>query len=144
MLCYAKMATAVQKQIEAFLEGFHELIPPNLVSIFDSKELELMISGLPTIDIQDLKDNTDLINYDKTDNVIVWLFEVLEGFDISLRASFLQFVTGTSRLPSEGFKGLRGVNGPQKFNIHKDFDSSKLPRAHTCFNQLDLPNYPTK
>jgi len=56
----------------------------------------------------------------------------------------LQFVTGTSRLPSEGFKGLRGVNGPQKFNIHKDFDSSKLPRAHTCFNQLDLPNYPTK
>jgi hypothetical protein len=20
----------------------------------------------------------------------------------------------------------------------------KLPRAHTCFNQLDLPNYPTK
>lgn len=36
-----------------------------------------MISGLPTIDIQDLKSNTELVNYDKTDNVIVWLFEVL-------------------------------------------------------------------
>ena len=58
MLCYAKMATAIQKQIEAFLEGFHELVQPHLVSIFDSKELELMISGLPTIDIQDLKENT--------------------------------------------------------------------------------------
>lgn len=55
LLCYAKMATAVQKQIEAFLEGFHELVPSHLVTIFDSKELELMISGLPTIDIQDLR-----------------------------------------------------------------------------------------
>jgi hypothetical protein len=33
------MATAVEKQIEAFLEGFHELIPSKLVSIFDPKEL---------------------------------------------------------------------------------------------------------
>lgn len=30
--------------------GFHELIPHKLVSIFEHKELELMISGLPTID----------------------------------------------------------------------------------------------
>lgn len=103
-----------------------------------------MISGLPTIDIVDLKENTELVNYEKSDNVIVWLFEVLESFDSNLRASFLQFVTGTSRLPSDGFKGLRGLNGPQKFNIHKDFDNTKLPRAHTCFNQLDLPNYLSK
>lgn len=62
-LCYAKMATAVEKQIEAFKEGFNELIPQRLVTIFDSKELELMISGLPTIDIVDLKENTELVNY---------------------------------------------------------------------------------
>jgi hypothetical protein len=53
--CYAKMATAVERQIKAFKEGFNELIPQKLVRIFDSKELELMISGLPTIDIVDLK-----------------------------------------------------------------------------------------
>ena len=94
--------------------------------------------------VQDLKDNTDLVNYEKNDNVITWLFEVLEGFDNSLRAAFLQFVTGTSKVPSEGFKSLRGVSGPHKFNIQKDFMVDNLPRAHTCFNQLDLPNYPTK
>jgi E3 ubiquitin-protein ligase HUWE1 len=38
---------------------------------------------------------------------------------MSLRTSFLQFVTGTSRVPPEGFKGLNGFNGAQKFNIHK-------------------------
>ena len=63
---------------------------------------------------------------------------------MSLRTSFLQFVTGTSRVPSEGFKALQGYNGLQKFNIHKDFHIDHLPRAHTCFNQLDLPAYPSK
>lgn len=36
-----------------------------------------MISGLPTIDIEDLRNNTDLVSYNKTDQVIIWLFEVL-------------------------------------------------------------------
>jgi len=78
-----------------------------------------MISGLPTIDINDLKRNTFLNQYQKTDQIIIWLFEVLESFDMSLRTSFLQFVTGTSKVPPEGFKGLMGLNGPTKFTIQK-------------------------
>lgn len=104
----------------------------------------MMISGLPTIDIVDLKRNTEVEGYIKTDQVIIWLFEVLESFDMTLRTAFLQFVTGTSRVPSEGFKGLNGYSGLQKFKIQKEFDIQKLPRAHTCFNTLDLPPYPTK
>jgi len=50
LICYAKMAKSIKEQIEHFLEGFHELIPPYLVRIFDSHELELMISGLPDVD----------------------------------------------------------------------------------------------
>ena len=44
----------------------------------------------------------------------------------------------------EGFQELRGMNGPQRFNIHREFQEDRLPRAHTCFNQLDLPKYKTK
>jgi len=44
------MANDIKEQIEAFLQGFHEVIPPHLIQIFDNKELELMISGLPDID----------------------------------------------------------------------------------------------
>jgi len=36
-----------------------------------------MISGRPTIDIEDLRRNTDLVNYLKNDQIITWLFEVL-------------------------------------------------------------------
>lgn len=49
-VCYAKMAQDIKDQIESFLRGFNELIPRDLISVFDSMELELMISGLPDID----------------------------------------------------------------------------------------------
>ena len=44
------MARGIKAQVENFLAGFFELIPKNLIAIFDSKELELLISGLPDID----------------------------------------------------------------------------------------------
>ncbi|KAL4503248.1 hypothetical protein ABPG72_000854 [Tetrahymena utriculariae] len=144
LICYAKMAKDIKAQIEYFLEGFHELIPYDLVKIFDSHELELMISGLPDIDIQDLKENTEYQNYTQNSKVIEWFWQIMEEFDNSARASFLQFVTGTSKVPVEGFKGLRGISGLQKFQIHKAYDPKKLPIAHTCFNQLDIPDYPSK
>lgn len=48
-------------------------------------------------------------------------------------------------MPLEGFKALQGVNGPQKFQIHKAYGPpTRIPQAHTCFNQLDLNEYETK
>ncbi|CAF4909194.1 unnamed protein product, partial [Rotaria socialis] len=49
------------------------------------------------------------------------------------RTRFLQFVTGTSRLPMNGFRELWGSSGPQLFTIEKWGDRTKLPRAHTWF-----------
>ena len=110
MLHY-RLYECIKTQIDAFLQGFHDLVPKNLIKIFDYKELELMISGLPTIDIEDLKDNVIYKNYNQHSQVIRWLWEVLEEFKNSERAEFLQFVTGSSKVPVEGFKGLRGSNG---------------------------------
>jgi hypothetical protein len=77
---------------------------------------------------------------------VLWLWEVLEVLDNSERAEFLQFVTGSSKVPLDGFKGLIGMRGPQKFTISKikSDDIMRLPSGHTCFNQLDLPEYPSK
>jgi len=49
-LCYARLYDEIKPQIEAFNSGFNEIIPQKLISIFDHRELELVISGLPTID----------------------------------------------------------------------------------------------
>lgn len=135
MLRY-RLYGCIKTQIDAFLQGFHDLVPKDLIKIFDCKELELMISGLPTIDIEDMKENTIYKNYNQHAKVIQWLWEVLEEFNNSERAEFIQFITGSSKVPVEGFKGLRGTNGVQKIEITKlttDKPDKRLPQAHTCF-----------
>lgn len=44
---YYHLYKSVQQQLDAFLDGFYEIIPKDLISIFTYKELELLISGLP-------------------------------------------------------------------------------------------------
>ncbi|OMJ79080.1 hypothetical protein SteCoe_20987 [Stentor coeruleus] len=145
LLCHVKMTKNIQAQIDAFNAGFQELVPLELVSIFDSKELELLISGLPTVDLEDLRMNTEYHNYTENSQVILWMWEVLNEFSSEERAEFIQFVTGSSKVPLDGFKALPGIGGFQKFQIHKCFASTdRLPTAHTCMNQLDLPEYPSK
>lgn len=137
-----KMTTGIQKQIDAFLEGFHELIPQELIEIFNENELELLISGIPEVDLEDLKANTEYSGYSPSSPQIRWFWSTLEKLPPRDHAKFLMFVTGTSKVPLEGFKALVGVRGYQKFSIHKAYGSDKnLPSAHTCFNQLDLPEY---
>ncbi|XP_040178870.1 E3 ubiquitin-protein ligase HUWE1 isoform X10 [Rana temporaria] len=142
LVCQMKMTGAIRKQLAAFLEGFYEIIPKRLISIFTEQELELLISGLPNIDIDDLKSNTEYHKYQSNSIQIQWFWRALRSFDQADRAKFLQFVTGTSKVPLQGFAALEGMNGIQKFQIHRDDRSTdRLPSAHTCFNQLDLPAY---
>lgn len=63
---------AIRKQLAAFLEGFYEIIPKRLISIFTEQELELLISGLPTIDIDDLKSNTEYHKYQSNSIQVSW------------------------------------------------------------------------
>ena len=63
LVCIEKMTNSIRAQIDSFLEGFYEIIPKQLISIFDEQELELLIAGLPTIDIEDLKLNTEYHKY---------------------------------------------------------------------------------
>ncbi|KAK4872231.1 hypothetical protein RN001_016355 [Aquatica leii] len=142
--CQMKMTGAIRQQLNAFLEGFYDIIPKRLISIFNEQELELLISGLPNVDIDDLKANTEYHKYQSNSLQIQWFWRALRSFDQADRAKFLQFVTGTSKVPLQGFAHLEGMNGVQKFQIHRDDRSTdRLPSAHTCFNQLDLPVYET-
>jgi len=144
LVCQEKMTGAIRKQLNAFLEGFYDIIPRYLISIFNEQELELLISGLPTVDVDDLKGNSEYHKYNTNSLQIIWFWRALRSFDQAERARFLQFVTGTSKVPLQGFAFLEGMNGTQKFQIHRDDRSTdRLPCAHTCFNQLDLPAYET-
>ncbi|XP_069682480.1 E3 ubiquitin-protein ligase Nedd-4 isoform X2 [Periplaneta americana] len=137
-----RFVSRVQDQMNAFLDGFNGLVPLTLVKIFDEHELELLMCGIQNIDVKDWKQNT-LYKGDYHPNHITvqWFWRVVLSFNNEMRARLLQFVTGTSRVPMNGFKELYGSNGPQLFTIEKWGLPENYPRAHTCFNRLDLPPY---
>ncbi|NXI75359.1 NEDD4 ligase, partial [Rhipidura dahli] len=137
-----RFVSRVQKQMTAFKEGFFELIPQDLIKIFDENELELLMCGLGDVDVADWKLHTKYKNgYNINHQVIQWFWKAVLMMDSEKRIRLLQFVTGTSRVPMNGFAELYGSNGPQLFTVEQWGTPEKLPRAHTCFNRLDLPPY---
>ena len=140
----------VGPQLKELLQGFYEVVPEPLLTIFDFQELELLMCGLPDISIEDWKVNTEYVGHyegkKEGHKVTRWFWEVVEGFDQELRARLLQFVTGTSGVPAQGFSCLQGNDGNiRRFTINSiNLSSSLFPRAHTCFNRIDLPLYTSK
>lgn len=151
-----RFVSRVQSQMSAFLEGFSQLVPLNLIKIFDEHELELLMCGIQHIDVKDWKQNTLYKgDYNVNSKTIQWfwrvslrkmrqsndrwrgalisplLHQIVLSFNNEMRSRLLQFVTGTSRVPMNGFKELYGSNGPQLFTIEKWGTQDNYPRAHT-------------
>lgn len=136
--------------IQELLLGFSDVIPEASLTAFDPNELELMLCGLPVIDVADWQANTVLtgqLQNQSDAKIIEWFWQIVaEDFDQEMTARLLQFTTGTSGVPSRGFSNLLGSDGNIKlFSIHGVSSSQyPYPRSHTCFNRLDLPIYSSK
>ena len=67
--------------------------------------------------------------------------------DTEKRARLLQFVTGSARVPINGFGALRGnstVNsGPRPFTIHviSSMSNMSLPKAHTWYEDKETGSW---
>lgn len=137
----------VEEQFNAFVTGFNELIPTDLINVFDERELELLIGGIADIDVDDWKKHTDYRGYTEQDEVIknFWAVsfrplnlsfllsrpQVIRSWDAEQKSRLLQFATGTSRIPVNGFKDLQGSDGPRRFTIEKAGSDKALPKSHT-------------
>lgn len=123
----------ISEQFEAFKEGFHDLIPIDLINVFDERELELLIGGIAEIDVDDWKKHTDYRGYTESDEVIQFFWQTVRSWDGEQKSRLLQFTTGTSRIPVNGFKDLQGSDGPRRFTIEKAGEIMNLPKAHTWY-----------
>jgi E3 ubiquitin-protein ligase NEDD4 len=146
----------VKDQFEAFSSGFLELIPQELINVFDERELEvsayldpqrvrvhyvdvfaqLLIGGMSEIDVDDWSRFTDYRGYEMNDEVVQWFWKCIRSWPPEKKSRLLQFATGTSRIPVNGFKDLQGSDGPRRFTIEKAGDPTQLPKSHTCFNRV--------
>merc|ERR1711907_773155 len=79
------MLERIKDQLGAFLKGFYDVIPQPLLSIFEHREIELVLCGLPNIDKEDWKKH----------KVIKWFWQYVNTLDDSDAARLLQFSTGT-------------------------------------------------
>lgn len=133
--------------IERIKEGFFSVIPENYLEGLGYKELNYMISGNPFINLHDWMSNTEYSGeFSPSHKVIIWFWECVCRLQQPQQRRLLQFVTGTSQVPIEGFSNLKTIRGDAaKFKIIPvSFTTFALPRAHTCFNRLDLPVYSDK
>lgn len=92
------------------------------------------------------------------------MLQCIQSWDAEQKSRLLQFATGTSRIPVNGFKDLQGSDGPRRFTIENSGSKNALPKSHTwyvsvaslsslplrsradrrfSFNRLDLPAYDT-
>ena len=106
-----------------------------------------VIGGLGTIDLSDWKTHTRLKHCTAESSQVIWFWRIVGRYDEEMRARLLQFVTGSSRVPLQGFKALQGSTGaagPRLFTLHLvDVDVKNLPKAHTCFNRFGSLNLNT-
>ena len=134
--------------VKEIIRGINTIFSVDLLKIFTSDQLGLLINGTPFIDVDDWRLNTQYKNYNDYDNVIINFWEIISNLSQEDLSNFLLFCTGSSRVPIGGFKSLESNRGQiSKFEIVKiDYiaGSKNFLRVHTCFNRLDLPEYPDK
>ena len=134
--------------IKEIIRGINTIFPVDYLKIFSSDQLGLLINGTPFIDTEDWRMNTKYKNYQDYDNVIINFWDIISNLSQEDLSNFLLFCTGSSRVPIGGFKSLesnRGQISPFEIVRTEYYDGKKnFLRAHTCFNRLDLPNFPDK
>ncbi|CAD6188549.1 unnamed protein product [Caenorhabditis auriculariae] len=145
LMCKWKAGKGVEESSTVLLSAFYQVIDKSIVGILSVDQLRVALSGNMELDLVDWRSNTSYKGgYFDGHVVIKWFWETVEQLSNAERLRLLLFVTGSSSVPFEGFAALRGTNGANKFCIERWGDDDALPRAHTCFNRLQLPSYATR
>jgi len=108
-VCEQRLSKLIEKQLEAFLGGFHAILPKHLISYLSPSELEVMIAGSPKIDLQEMKEYAILCNYNENNKVVGWFWEVLGEFDQNKLAAFYYFISGIWEVGELVLIFLKGV-----------------------------------
>ncbi|CAG9576011.1 unnamed protein product [Danaus chrysippus] len=139
----------VVKQMEAFKEGFESVFPLNNLKIFYPEELEQVFCGSPSGGRDQRWDPRLLAEcirpdhgYNAESRAIRMLIDILASYSREEQRLFLQFVTGSPRLPTGGFKALNPPLTVVRKSLESSLDPDEyLPSVMTCVNYLKLPDY---
>ena len=132
--------------INQIKKGLFTYIPESLIKIFTSNEFDLILNGIPFIDVNDWIENTAYEGYEPSDNIIIQFWGIVRELPQDKLKRLLQFSTGSTRVPVGGFKCLQSNRGNlAPFSISKiNYEEGKQNyiKARTCFNRINLPDFP--
>ncbi|TPX32888.1 hypothetical protein SmJEL517_g04094 [Synchytrium microbalum] len=129
---------SVQRQFDAFKEGFMMVCGGNALSLFRPEEIEMMVRGGTELDIESLAGVCEYEGFSPTEPTMRNFWDIAKKLPTDMKRKLLLFITGTDRIPATGIQNM-----PFKISCLGD-DSEKLPVSHTCFNQLCLYRYKTR
>ncbi|CAG8153318.1 unnamed protein product [Penicillium nalgiovense] len=138
------LGSGVRRQVDAFRAGFSQVFPFSSLRAFTPSEL-VMLFGQAEEDwsIETLMDSIKADHGFNMDSRSVRnLLQTMSEMDHQQRRDFLQFVTGSPKLPIGGFKSLTPI-----FTVvcrpseHPYTPDDYLPSVMTCVNYLKLPDY---
>ena len=139
---------SIRNQINALRRGFFQLMPSNKINIFTVEELDLLIGGVKDIDVELLqnvciyKGGYENIDVEKNSSVN-YFWDILKEMELEMKRKVLRFITGTTRIPLDGFDPCFQICKASRGGEEGD-EQVALPTAHTCFNQLVLPAYKSR
>nr|XP_054304277.1 E3 ubiquitin-protein ligase HECTD1 isoform X6 [Pongo pygmaeus]XP_054304278.1 E3 ubiquitin-protein ligase HECTD1 isoform X6 [Pongo pygmaeus] len=135
------MHTGIQKQMEAFRDGFNKVFPMEKLSSFSHEEVQMILCGnqSPSWAAEDIINYTEpKLGYTRDSPGFLRFVRVLCGMSSDERKAFLQFTTGCSTLPPGGLANLH----PRLTVVRKvDATDASYPSVNTCVHYLKLPEY---
>ncbi|XP_037922680.1 E3 ubiquitin-protein ligase TRIP12 isoform X3 [Hermetia illucens] len=145
------LVEGVQRQFEAIREGFDIVFLSARLRMFYPEEMENVFCGTGATNYQrwDIRMLQECCRTDhgftQDSQAIRFLYEILSTYSRDEQRLFLQFVTGSPRLPTGGFKALT----PPLTIVRKTLDPNQnpddyLPSVMTCVNYLKLPEYSSR
>jgi hypothetical protein len=137
---------SVSSQLYAFLKGVYDVIPQELLLLFDPEEFDYLLCGSDEIDVDDWQRNAQWSDNLRDHDVLRWFWEIVREMPNEYRRRLLHFATGSSRVPIAGFSALTSLDGRlYPFTLKGvSVEENEYIWGHACFNQLDLPLFATR
>ena len=152
---YVEAIMPYEEQIKYIQKGLFSILGDGIQGVFTEEEMNFIISGQDDIDLRDLKENVIYKGeYNENHPVIKMFWEKLVTLNKNELIKFLQFSTGSSAVPIDGFGSLKDIRGRiKKFTIEPfmnySADNPDIYQFHAIesrkqYNTIILPKYKTK
>ncbi|KAF6840190.1 ubiquitin-protein ligase [Colletotrichum plurivorum] len=138
------LGAGVRRQVDAFRTGFSQVFPYSALSAFTPDELVTLFGRVEEDwSLETLMDSIKADHgYNMDSKSVKNLLQTMSELTPAERRDFLQFTTGSPKLPIGGFKSLTPmftvVCKPSEAPYTSD---DYLPSVMTCVNYLKLPDY---